>query len=76
MTKEEVFNVIKESTGCYRAMNKVNILDDLCIENTRENRRELTNIINELKEEGKIDTYYMTYDEGKKLCGRGYALAE
>ena len=75
MTKEQVLGVITEVTGYDRAVSKVGILVDLCMETTKENRRELTNILKELKKEGKIDTYYMTYDEGK-FCGRGYALAE
>ena len=75
MTKEQVLGVITEVTGYDRVVSKLGILVDLCMENTKENRRELTNILKELKKEGKIGTYYMTYDEGK-FCGRGYALAE
>ena len=76
MTKEQVLGVITEVTGYDRAVSKVGILVDLCMENTKENRRELTNILNELKEDGLIQTYYVTDDEGRKFCGRGYALAE
>ena len=76
MTKEQVLGVITEVTGYDRAVSKVGILVDLCMENTKENRRELTNILNELKENGLIQTCYVTYDEGRKFCGRGYALAE
>ena len=76
MTKEQVLGVITEVTGYDRAVSKLGILVDLCMENTKENRRELTNILNELKENGLIQTYYVTYDEGRKFCGRGYALAE
>ena len=76
MTKEQVLGVITEVTGYDRAVSKLGILVDLCMENTKENRRELTNILNELKEDGLIQTYCVTYDEGRKFCGRGYALAE
>lgn len=76
MNKEHVLDVITEVTSYDHAISKLGILVDLCMENTKENRRELTNILKELKKEGKIDTYYMTYDEGRKFCGRGYTLAE
>ena len=75
MNKEDVLEVITEVTGYGRAISKVGILVDLCMENTKENRRELTNILNELKQDGLIQTCYITYDEGR-FCGRGYALAE
>ena len=76
MNKEQVLGVITEVTGYDRVVSKLGILVDLCMENTKENRRELTNILNELKEDGLIQTYYVTDDEGRKFCGRGYALAD
>ena len=41
MTKEQVLGVITEVTGYDRAVSKVGILVDLCMENTKENRREI-----------------------------------
>ncbi len=76
MNKEQVLNIIAEASEIPRALRKSDILDELLLDDTKENRNELTKIINELKDEGIIDTYYLLSYEGRKFCGRGYALAD
>ena len=76
MTREKVLAIITEASGIPCGLRKSDILDELLLDDTKENMEELTKIINELKEEGIIATYYLESYEGGKFCGRGYALAE
>ena len=76
MTREKVLAIITEASRNDMALRKSDILGNFHEDDTKENMEELTKIINELKEEGIIATYYLESYEGGKFCGRGYALAD
>ena len=76
MNKEQVLSIITQASGIPRGLRKSDILDELRLDDTKENRKELTGIIKKLKEEGVIDSYCLVSHEGVKFCGRGYALAK
>jgi len=76
MTREEVLAVIEEGSEYNVALHKAGILNQLGLDDTKENRKILDPILAGLKEDGSIATYQLFDEEDGKFCGRGYAIKE
>jgi len=70
--KKDVLAVIVDYSGRDTIVTKSGILDELNLEDDKENRKLLTSIIKEMKTQGLIQTTYGMYDDTCLLGGRGY----
>jgi len=72
----DVIEIINNNSLCERLTRKCDILDELRLENTNENRKLLTKVTDELKEQGVIFTAYGLNDGEPGYRGRGYMMVD
>ena len=72
MTKEEVMECFEYG---FQGMTKNDILQDLFLECNKENLKELTVLLDELKADGVLKVYQIVGSDGK-FRGRGYDVVE
>lgn len=75
MTRQEIMDAIRLYAELGMCVTKAGILDELDIEDTKENRRELEKELQTLKMDGEVITVQKLEDDGK-FSGRGFTTSD
>jgi len=73
---DDVIEIINENSKDERLTTKGDILDELNLEDTKENRKLLTKVTDELKKQGIIWTSYGLNEDEPGYRGRGYVMVD
>lgn len=73
---DDVIKIINDNSKYEMLTRKCDILDELRLEDTKENRRLLTLVTNELKKQGIIWTSYGLNEGEPGYRGRGYMMVD
>jgi len=73
---DDVIKIINENSKDERLTTKGDILDELNLEDTKENRKLLTKVTDELKKQGIIWTSYGLNEGEPGYRGRGYMMVD
>ena len=71
---DDVIKIIEENSLGEMLTRKCDILDELRLEDTKENRKLLTKVTDELKKRGIIYTVYGLNEDEPGYRGRGYVM--